>query len=87
MENAVDALKIAFAVLMFVLALSLSISSFSVAIAEAWFDTNDDISPVYTTNSEGNKIITVALTAGERGNPPYMTPSEYREKRPVVPLF
>lgn len=30
---------------------------------------------------KGNKIITVALTAGERGNPPYMTPSEYRVQK------
>lgn len=30
---------------------------------------------------EGAKIITVALTAGERGNPPHMTVAEYREQK------
>ena len=30
---------------------------------------------------KGNKIITVALTAGERGNPPHMSVSEYRKQK------
>ena len=30
---------------------------------------------------KGNKIITVSLTAGERGNPPYMTVEEYRKQK------
>lgn len=30
---------------------------------------------------EGHKIITVALTAGERGNPPSLTVSEYRKQK------
>lgn len=29
----------------------------------------------------GDKIITVALTAGEKGNPPHMTPEEYRVQK------
>ncbi len=30
---------------------------------------------------QGHKIITVALTGGERGNPPHMTVAEYREQK------
>lgn len=30
---------------------------------------------------KGNKIITVALTAGERGNPPHLTVKEYRAQK------
>lgn len=30
---------------------------------------------------EGNKIITLALTAGERGNPPHLTTEEYRKQK------
>ena len=30
---------------------------------------------------KGNKIITVSLTAGERGNPPHMTVEEYRKQK------
>lgn len=30
---------------------------------------------------KGSKIITVALTGGERGNPPHMTVKEYREQK------
>ena len=30
---------------------------------------------------QGHKIITVALTAGERGNPPHLTDKEYRVQK------
>lgn len=34
-----------------------------------------------TASLEGARIITVALTAGERGNPPHLTVSEYRKQK------
>lgn len=34
-----------------------------------------------TESLKGSKIITVALTGGERGNPPHLTVAEYREQK------
>lgn len=37
---------------------------------------------IMATNAvRGGKNITLALTAGERGNPPHMTPAEYRVQK------